>query len=138
MKIFSFSICVISDFRRTFIKTLARRIHNSPNRGLFVHSCYLHDHVLKSDEWTCLTVANRVRFSFNLISQFWSICGYLGKQIIFFIVPYLFWGELNLFGICNFQTMRQAVADWYFDRSSFREIDTKSDSPKNCTNSFCE
>ncbi|KAL1564989.1 [Wnt protein] O-palmitoleoyl-L-serine hydrolase [Salvia divinorum] len=85
---------IMRDFRTTFIKTLERRIHNSPNRGLFVHSCYLHDHVLKSDEWTCLTLANR--------------------------------------------TMRQAVADWYFDRSSFREIDTKSDSPKNCTNSFCQ
>ncbi|KAG6425297.1 hypothetical protein SASPL_115725 [Salvia splendens] len=84
---------IMRDFRRTFIRTLERRIHSSPKRGLFVHSCYLHDHVLKSDEWTCLTVANR--------------------------------------------TMRQAVADWYFDRTSFREIDTKSDSPKNCTNSFC-
>ncbi|KAG6422225.1 hypothetical protein SASPL_118790 [Salvia splendens] len=45
--------------------------------------------------------------------------------------------KLNLFGICNFQTMRQAVADWYFDRTSFRQVDTKSDLPKNCTSSFC-
>ncbi|XP_057772738.1 pectin acetylesterase 7-like isoform X2 [Salvia miltiorrhiza] len=85
---------IMRDFRSTFIKTLEQRVHNSSNRGMFVHSCYLHDHVLKSDEWTCLAIANR--------------------------------------------TMRQAVADWYFDRSSFREIDTKNDSPRNCTNKFCQ
>lgn len=84
---------IMKDFRKTFIKTLVRRVRNASSRGMFVHSCYLHDHVRVSDEWKCLALANR--------------------------------------------TMRQAVADWYFDRSSFREIDIKNNSPRNCTNSFC-
>ncbi|KAH6801384.1 hypothetical protein C2S52_001848 [Perilla frutescens var. hirtella] len=85
---------IMRDFRSTFIKTLERRVDNSSSRGMFVHSCYLHDHVLKADEWTCLALANR--------------------------------------------TMRQVVADWYFDRSSFRKIDIRNESPRNCTNSLCQ
>ncbi|KAL3849453.1 hypothetical protein ACJIZ3_011335 [Penstemon smallii] len=33
----------------------------------------------------------------------------------------------------NNKTMSEAVGDWYFDRSSFQEIDMKNDFPRNCT-----
>ncbi|XP_057772744.1 pectin acetylesterase 8-like isoform X3 [Salvia miltiorrhiza] len=80
---------LMRDFRRTLIETLVE-LKNSSNRGMFVHSCYLHPHFNSQGWWTNISLANK--------------------------------------------TIGKAIGDWYYDRSSIREVDTQNDSPRNCTN----
>lgn len=54
-----------------------------------------------------------------------------------FFVPFFYILYNNIFCvICNLQTIKQAISDWYFDRSSFHEVDTQNDLPRNCSNPF--
>lgn len=36
----------------------------------------------------------------------------------------------------DLQTIEKAIGDWYFDRSSFREMDIQNDLPRNCSSPF--
>ncbi|GFP81554.1 hypothetical protein PHJA_000298700, partial [Phtheirospermum japonicum] len=43
------------DFRNAFIGTL-QKLNNSPSRGVFVHSCYVHGHIGAREGWGCSSI----------------------------------------------------------------------------------
>ncbi|XP_047944711.1 pectin acetylesterase 11-like [Salvia hispanica] len=88
---------IMRDFRNTFIGALLKLKH-SLSRGMFVHSCYLHGHILIIQEWTCSSLQGN-----NILAN---------------------------------KTIAQAISDWYFDRTSFRQIDVENDLPRNCSSSL--
>ncbi|KAL6557598.1 hypothetical protein OROMI_017948 [Orobanche minor] len=49
----------MQEFQKTFIQTL-QNLDYSPSRGMFVHACYRHYHLLSKDEWKCSSVVNNV------------------------------------------------------------------------------
>ncbi|KAL6553873.1 hypothetical protein OROMI_019546 [Orobanche minor] len=48
------------EFQKIFIQTL-HNLDYSSMRGMFVHTCYLHCHLLEKDEWKCSFVVNNVQ-----------------------------------------------------------------------------
>ncbi|KAL3651010.1 hypothetical protein CASFOL_007413 [Castilleja foliolosa] len=80
----------IKNFRDTFLETL-KNVSDSPSRGLFINSCYIHDYVYSTERWN-----------------------YEGSPRL------------------DNKTIAQAIGDWYFDRSSVRLIDTKTEYPLDC------
>ncbi|KAL6533699.1 hypothetical protein OROHE_013532 [Orobanche hederae] len=89
----STQIEIMQEFRKTFIDTL-RNLKYSSSRGMFVHNCYLHTHLLLKEETMCSSLVN------NVLEN---------------------------------KTIREAISDWFFDRSCFQHIDTNNDEPQNCT-----
>ena len=91
---------IISDFRNTFIGALLKLKH-SLSRGMFVHSCYLHGHILIIQEWTCSSLqgnnilANKVNTIYMTI-YFFNLCHMSALVII----------------LWNVQTIAQAISDW--------------------------
>ncbi|KAL6535997.1 hypothetical protein OROHE_012841 [Orobanche hederae] len=49
----------IQEFQKIFIQTL-QNLDYSSMRGMFVHTCYLHCHLLEKNEWKCSSVVNNV------------------------------------------------------------------------------
>ncbi|KAL7122501.1 hypothetical protein ACP275_01G049200 [Erythranthe tilingii] len=83
---------IMKDHRTAVLETLQEV--ESPSLGIFVHTCFLHTHVLDKDGWRCSFVARNV--------------------------------------LAN-KTIEEAIDDWYYDRSSFQQIDTYTTVPRNCT-----
>ncbi|KAL6529531.1 hypothetical protein OROGR_015154 [Orobanche gracilis] len=49
----------MKEFQKIFLQTL-QNLDYSSMRGMFVHTCYLHCHLLAKDEWKCSSVVNNV------------------------------------------------------------------------------
>ncbi|KAL6529533.1 hypothetical protein OROGR_015156 [Orobanche gracilis] len=49
----------MKEFQKIFLQTL-QNLDYSSVRGMFVHTCYLHCHLLAKDEWKCSSVVNNV------------------------------------------------------------------------------
>ncbi|KAI3468489.1 hypothetical protein Pfo_025152 [Paulownia fortunei] len=50
---------IMKDFQTAFIETL-QELDNSSSRGMFVHTCYLHTHLLEKEGWKCSSVVDNV------------------------------------------------------------------------------
>ncbi|CAA0831888.1 Pectin acetylesterase 8 [Striga hermonthica] len=49
---------LIKDFRNTFLETVTN-ISDSPSRGLFIDSCYIHDHLWSTTRWSTPILDNK-------------------------------------------------------------------------------
>ncbi|KAK4387697.1 Pectin acetylesterase 11 [Sesamum angolense] len=99
-------------FRKLIPK--ASRVKCISDSGFFVHAKNLYG-AKKREEYFADLIAYHCLFPENIVKDI--------KTPIFFLES----------AFDYYQTVAEAISDWYFDRSSFQEIDTQNELPRDCT-----
>lgn len=119
-----------SGFRTDFLRALSA-LGNSPSKGLFIDSCYIHCQTEMQETWLYTKsplLANTVSACtiFSLLQNIWFI-------IVF---PFISSWKANSVTCMHdiLQTIAKAVGDWFYERHPFRQIDCSYPCNPTCRN----